>query len=581
MKKVLIAVAAIAAAGTAYLYNKQDSSVSNVQSLESPALSYVPAETLFFSGQLKPFPLKKYITLFSKNEANHQQLDSIVTELSTGEHSGQKFLVSLLETYRDTINSPDLLMQNYGVEDSFSSLFYTVGLLPVMRYEISKPEALWAMLDKAQKASGIKVKVNTSSGIEYKSYTLYEEDNQVIELTAAVNNGWATVTFNTPVNDQKQLELALAINKPESSLENTHLLNKMVTKYGFDSAYLGFFNHVALVNGLTNKDNNQFSQMFNKMLTLANTKTDTNTLDVFRDKACQDDLSTIVNNWPRTVFGTKAFNVSQSSLNLKASMIIESENTELMQVLSGLRGFLPEHLHSAKDKIMSFGLGLDVAKVTPVLTTLWNDFTQTKYQCTPLVEMQAEVAKNSPMMTAMVTGMATDVKGLSVSLFDFELSTENNKPELKTLDALMTFSVKNPISFFNSIKAFYPPFSNLKLEADGTSVALNEYLPILTEFGVNLELAVKGDNIVLLSGNKALEVSQSLIKQSLVNNGVNSFSLDYKKFFTPLFDVAAMAGQELPSELESLKNTDMRIHFLMDYTNNGIEFNSTMDSEVN
>ena len=73
----------------------------------------------------------------------------------------------------------------------------------------------------------------------------------------------------------------------------------------------------------------------------------------------------------------------------------------------------------------------------------------------------------------------------------------------------------------------------------------------------------------------------ALSKQALVNNGVNSFSLDYKKFFTPLFDVAAMANQELPEELKSLKGTDMRLHFLMDYTDNGIEFVSTVDSKVN
>ena len=103
---------------------------------------------------------------------------------------------------------------------------------------------------------------------------------------------------------------------------------------------------------------------------------------------------------------------------------------------------------------------------------------------------------------------------------------------------------------------------------------------MLDVFGAQLDVAVKGDNIALYSGTMASETAESLSKQTLVNNGVNSFSLDYKKFFTPLFDVAAMAGQELPKELNTLKDTDMRLHFLMDYTDNGIEFVSTLDSKV-
>jgi len=582
MKKLLIAVAVLAAVGTAYLYDKQTSSPdkSIEQALKLSELEYIPADTLMFAGQLKPFPVKDYIKLLSQNKASYEQFGLMADELAKGELAGQKFFASLLKTYNQTLMSPDLLMQNYGVQDSFKSLFYTVGLLPVMRYEISQPEALWNMLAKAEKESGIKAQAQTISAVEYKSYAFYEEDGQVFELIASVNNGWATLTFNTPINEQKELALALAINKPEKSLASENTLNNMMEKHGFDATYVGFFNHVALVNGLTNKDNNHFNQMLNKVLALSKTDLEQEELSIFREKACQDDLSQLVSNWPRTVFGTQQLEITDSSVNMKASMVIEG-NTDMMRVLSGLRGFIPEHLHSADNKIMSLGLGLDIGKVTPVLTTLWNDFTQTKYQCAPLVEMQAEVAKNSPMMTAMFTGMASDVKGFSAALFDFELSNDNDQPALKELDSLVTLSVKNPISFFNSIKTFYPPLADLKLPEDGSSVRLNAFVPMLDVLGAQVDVAVKGDNIALYSGTLASQTAAGLSKQALVNNGVNSFSLDYKRFFTPLFDVAAMANQELPPELNSLKDTDMRLHFLMDYTDNGIEFVSTVDSKIN
>jgi len=581
MKKVLIAVAVLAAVGTAYLYDKQDSlsDKSTEQALQLSELTYIPADTLMFAGQLKPFPVKEYIKLLSQNKASYEQFGLMANELSKGDLVGQKFFASLLQTYNDTLKSPDLLMQNYGVKDSFKSLFYTVGLLPVMRYEISQPEALWNMLAKAETDSGLKATVHTISDVEYKSYAFYEENGQVFELIASVNDGWATLTFNTPINEQKELALALAINKPEKSLASENILDAMMKKHSFDATYVGFFNHVALVNGLTNKDNNRFNKMLNKILALSNTDLDEKDLSIFREKTCQDDLSQLVSNWPRTVFGTHQLEITDTSVNMKASMVIEG-NTDLMRVLAGLRGFIPEHLHSADNKIMSLGLGLDIAKVTPVLTTLWNDFTQTKYQCAPLVDIQTEIAKNSPMMTAMFTGMASDVKGFSVSLFDFELSNENDQPALKLLDSLVTLSVKNPISFFNSVKTFYPPLADLNLPEDGTPVSLNKYVPMLDEFGAQIDVAVKGDNIALYSGEKASETADGLMKQTLINNGVNSFSLDYKKFFTPLFDVAAMANQELPEELNSLKDTDMRIHFLMDYTDNGIEFVSTLDSKI-
>jgi hypothetical protein len=67
VRKVILAGAVVVAGAAGYFLTQQQGGDAITETKTSP-LAYVPADTVFFSGQLAPFPLKDYLqsTTFSQ-----------------------------------------------------------------------------------------------------------------------------------------------------------------------------------------------------------------------------------------------------------------------------------------------------------------------------------------------------------------------------------------------------------------------------------------------------------------------------------------------------------------------------------
>lgn len=570
MKKALIATAVIAAGVTAYLYQQDSTSSNHAQVPQVSELAYVPADTLFFAGQLTRFPVKQYLTYFSPSYPDDLSAE-LELELGQSKEPAARFIASLSRQYAQAVASPDQFVETFGLAEQMKGLFYMVGLLPVLRYEIAQPDALWKMLEKAEQESGLVAKKEQLKGVDVTKYTLVAENDAELELVVSVNNGWATITANTNFNQPADLLQALAIEKPVQSLAQTDTLQTMTTQHQFDAKYLGFVNHVALINGLTGKDDNQFSQMLNQL--------GGNDIDVemaeLRTEACQNDFADIANHWPRTAFGTQKMVITDESVELNAKMVIESNST-VLKALASMRGFLPDFTTSAQNKIASIAFGIDAAKLSPAVTSIWTDFTEATYQCEPLVSAQQQIKQTNPMMLTMATSMATGVKGVSLSLLDFALSEQQGQPNIDKLDGIVTISAANPVALFNSVKSFYPPLMDVKLPADGSSIKLEQYIDLPLQLSQSLELAVKGEHLVLYRGQQAQTLADSLTNQALDTNGFSNLAVDYQAFFNPVFQFLETTGETIPPELEMLKEANMQLYFNTDFSTKGIEFSSEL-----
>ncbi len=591
MKKLVIAAVLAAVGGGAYfaLKNNQefkdgisfkdgDSHVKGqVPNLD--ALNYAPAETLFFAGQLKAVDVEPYIKSIVQDKAQKEQIQSVIDELKASQGQEQAFFASLLQGHNDASSSVAALSAHHGFADKMRMLTYTIGLLPVIRYEVKDEGSLWKALDKAEQDSGLVSTENVVSGVKYKSYPIYADENGQFEFVASVNKGWVSLTLNTPFNTQSQLNQALALEEQAQSLANTTTLQDMASQHGFDGSNLGFLNHKTLVTGITSKDGNALASMLNKIFSAA----DINESSTLSTPECQTDLNAIANNWPRTAFGTQESANSDDVLQMKASAVIESKSTDILTALASIRGFIPAHMSPEQDKILGIALGLDVSQLSPMLTSLWEGFTQAPYKCEALVGMQEEMKQSNPMMIGMITGMLGSLKGISLSLMDVKFTNDGSgQPKIDVFDGLLTISAQNPASLFNSVKSFLPVGGDINLPSDGSSVSLEGIFPLPPEvFGPAPEMAVKGDHLVIYRGEKAKKHADALTSQTLDSNGFTQFSIDHQAFFTPLVEAAKLTGEEVPEEMLSLKDNKMKINFSMDYTKNGIEFTTEMENELN
>ncbi|UJF21685.1 hypothetical protein [Shewanella sp. OMA3-2] len=570
MNKMAVAVAVLAVGAGGYYFSQQANSV-----VANPMLDYIPADTLAFSGQLSPFPFKDYLYSAAGNAQGYsvEQLG----ELSDFSEPHEKFFLSLYKQYLTLMTEPDKLIAHYGLPNEMQSYFYTLGALPVMKLQLADAKAFWAELDRAEQESGLTHTVGTTAELEYRAYRLTgENSDETVDIIFAEDKGWLTVTLNTSFNQVELLQTALGAKKVDNPISATTMLQDIAKQHGFMQDSISFINHVELVKGITSTDGNMLAKQITKLASLQ----DEDPFAELHNEHCQTELMGIANNWPRSVMGFKSYSVSREESTFDARFVIESKNAVILDALSKMRGFIPDFGADAADHIMSFGLGIDVAQLAPSLNAVWKDLKTPSYQCQPLAESQYALEEFNPAMIGMMTGMANGVKGLSLTVVDYQLKDANGSPAFDKLDALVTMSAENPTLLLDMVKPMYPPLAQVNLKADGEAVDVTSLLMLPPEFGVQAKMAVKGQHLVLFAGDEAQKLADSLGKQALTSNGLLNLAVDYEKMLSPVMTMIEQSGEEIPEELSMMKDYNMSMQMTIDINAKGIEIGSKVNTKA-
>lgn len=576
MKKLLIAAAVIAAGAGGYWVNTQNGASSGQT---NTVLASIPADTPIFSGQLATFPIKSYVNSLSQSYKTYP--DDMFAELEQSEDARAKFFVSLSRTYMESLESGDKFVTTYGLADDIKSYFYTLGLLPVLKLDVEKPEAIWALLDKAEQESGFSHEMKTVKGLSYRSYTLTDAAEEApIELLFSQQSGLLTVTLDTPALKDETLETALGLTPASPSLADSGLLQEIIKTHGFRDEAVGFLNHQELVKAITTKEGNQLAR---QMTALAEQEGE-DPFMMLRSPECHSELSAIAANWPRTVFGLNKLSIADNESSMDISTVIESKNVIILNALKTMRGFIPDYVKNSQDSVFSMGLGIDLNQLVPALTTVWDEALQPQYQCEVLRQVQQEMSGQSPAMLGMFTGMANGVKGVSAALIDYKFAETSasvqGEPSLESVDAIISLSADNPSMLFNMVKPFAPELASIQLPQDGSALDLSHLLPLPPEYSIAPKLAVKGKHLVLYTGDKAAAVAEDLSNETLESNGLYSVYLDYSKVFAPIVSFAEMTGEPLPEEFSMMKDYNMQVQMSLDINGQGIVFDSYMNNKV-
>jgi len=569
VRKVIIAGAVVAAGAAGYFFTQQGS-----MSASSP-LAYVPSDTVLFSGQLKPFPLKDYLQSTASMQA---KVPEDFKEAMQNEPKAEgRFLMSLANSYLEAAGDPAKFQKTFALPDQLRAVFYAVGFIPVLRYEVTDEQGFWAVLDKAEQDSGLKHEVRKSGELEYRAYLLDNNSkNEKFELLVAYQNGWATWTANTHITDAKTLDIALAQVEPAQSLEKSGKLDTIATKHGFDKGYLSYIDHQELVTAFTTDSGNTLASM---ITTLLNAEGEADALADVRNPECKAEMAAIAANWPRTVFGIRSaddLKITPERSLMRVSTVVESNNKAVLDALTSMQGFIPSYLE--EKQALGFGFGLEADKLGAGISALWSNMLEPQYKCAPLAEIQAAAQSENPAALAMFTGMAQGVKGAAFSIKDFTLNTQGFRPKVDSIDGIVSLSAENPKVLFDLAKSFVPPLAAVQLPTDGTAVDLSTVLPVPNDINVKPMLALKGQHIVIYSGTQGEALANKLGGETPTSNGLMSMAIDYKQMLTPVLPmIEQQADPEVAEQLAVLKNMDLGMKVSLNLNGQGIQMNSEVD----
>ena len=587
MKKLLIVIV-IAIAIAAGIYFFKGGKVGGLSlsggSLpsENAVLEYVPADTVFFAGSVEPLDFAKTLEMSSKMGFDYSAMmgagfDDLKSELSDSPDAA-KVLVSLYGNYLDAVKTKSV--KELGLRNEVNMAIYTVGVLPVVRIELDGTDTFTQSIAKIEAEQGVTATVNTVNGVEYREYALDNQDDQVPTMVIAVNDNQAIITVNTALDDAKDLQRTLS-EKPTTNILSGGVLNELAS----DNGYLGYsiflLDNLAIVDGITKPSANAFGKSLQEVLDAYGAGND---MKDIQTPACNTELTGLTQNWPMLSAGYTEFSDSNASYK----MVLKGGNADLLDTLGKMRGHISDNV-SSDDFAMSFGIGLDMDQMVPVITTVWESLTKEDFTCPPLAEMQAGLRQSNPMMLGMMSGMVAGIKGVGFSVVDVNenaLSNVDNNPMAFMQDGqfMLTVTAEKPQNLLQSLGMYAPELAQMKLEDGGEP----QVLP--AGMGAETKIALRGHDLVLMMGQTDQLIEKVERNGSLEKNGLMTFSMDFKKYMGLLEEMMASAAEDAHgSEKEMLqqqkkmfaemKNADGIVKGKFDITDEGIVTSSSYQAK--
>ena len=553
-------------------------------------LNVVPADTIFFSGGLEPFPLKEILqwSFDSFNVLKELDPNSMLPPVEDEKIPGRRMSAQLWLDYYAMMLSPGAELAKWGVEDKPFLTSYTVGLAPVLlRISLKDTQLFNKKIDELEAKAQISSKPETLGKATYRRYTLNAKDPS-LDLIIGVDNERKHAVFmlDLGVDSEQTLAIALGQQKPEKTLAESGRVEALLKQYKLHPSWAGFVDHQQLITGLTTKEGNSIAKMIQKLVPqLQGAAELSGLLEEFQTEGCRNDLAAIGKNWPQTVFGYTALELAATPSRIDSLMVIENNDKVFLDGLQSIRGVVPQYVgNSAEPPVVAAGLGFNLEKITPFFTERWTAITQKQYSCSFLQKMQNDAKSQQPAALALMTGMAPGVQGIAFSLMSLDLETTEagGPPMPKSIDALISLAVKNPTALVQTISAFFPPLAQLQLPADGTPVQLP--LPIQLSFPVMA--AINGSHLTVYAGEKSQALAQGLRTEALeASQGLVAADINYGKYYGLIGDALTSLDapdaqqQEAKAIFEAMKNAKMRVRMNMDVTDRGIEVKADMISD--
>ncbi|XCN72343.1 MAG: hypothetical protein Q3M24_18875 [Candidatus Electrothrix aestuarii] len=558
------------------------------QSKPVTMLDVVPADTFFFSGGLKPAPLQKVLQWSDKNLNMLQGIDpaKMLAVAEDEQLAGRRMLSQLWLDYYAMMLSPETELPQWGIPEQAFLTSYTVGLAPVLlRVSLNDVPQFNKKIEELETKAKISTQAETVGQANFHRYPLKEADPSV-DLIIGVDNERKHAVFmlDIGVDSEQTIAIALGQQKPKKTLAETGRVEALQKQYALDSSFIGYLDHQQIITALTSKEGNSIAKMMQTLSPQVQQEASVfqEFLDELQTEGCRKDFENIGKNWPQTVFGYTALALEATPSHIDSLLVIENKDQALLKGLQSIRGVLPQYVRNAgESSAIAAGIGLNVQNIAPFLTERWNTITQKEYHCSFFKEMQEDAKSQQPAALAMMTGMAQGVQGLAFSLsaVELEAAEPGASPMPKSIDALISLAVENPMNLVQMLRGLAPPLAELQLSADGTPVQLPLPLPL----SFPIMAAVNGSHLTVFAGEKSQALAEGLRSETLDSSrGLMAATFDYGKYYGLVGDliaqVPAVAAQQNDAKalLDAMKNATMRVQMNMDATERGIEMKMDM-----
>lgn len=573
MKKriILALLLLIVVAGIIYL--------SLTYSRNAPASSditaTVPAQTLFFARSTENVEQAKSSVALRRARfdvilAQHPHLADNAAKMG----QAGRLLAGLIAVNAD---KPDTGKIIPGAAPAPQWAIYTVGIIPVLRIQLTDADAFKSFIDDAEKQGDAHAVQEQYQGVSFRSYSI-KPDNHPIKTTliVAIRKHAAIVTLDVPKLRDQSLPIALGITKPTESLADSGLVKKVADENGFSNDGLAIVNHSAIFAALTGTPGSRAAAMLDKLPLRHD-------LAALHSPECQQDMQAIAAIWPYTATGVVADDTADDNvIKRHATLVSRLTDPPLTTALGKLRGHIPAAVvEPGSPAIVSFALGLNISNLGPVLSKLQERFIQADYKCQWLVDAQQSLQRSNPASKLAAAALVSDVRGASISLYGLDGTSSSKLGLLHSIDAMLVISTRHPRQLFRLFKRSRPSaLGSITLPPDGQAISLAGGHRSL----LDIQAMVAGDHLVIFAGATAAKEAHKLVDDTLAENGIMASAIDYERLIPIVVDIMAQNAHHNPAQTDKTQAIQDRLkeiqkfkpHYrvLLDFADSGITIDS-------
>lgn len=453
--------------GLAACSNKDDTEKSMAAFGQSDdVLMYVPADTPYAFASLESMP----DDVLDKLEANSdsmfsayetvikETLKTMATEGDLDDDEEATKMIALIGELAGLMRSDEL--RAAGVPRSPRVAVYGVGLLPVVRMNLSDPDAFDAKITELAQNADADL---TDASVDGQTYRYAGDDEARIVI--AVIGKQAVASIVPTALSETQLKSVLGLTRPAESMADTGAMQELAERYDFGPYAFGFI------------DVQRFAATFLD----AGSGVDAELLALMEydpaelSDVCRTEIRQAAGIAPRFVSGYT--DVTTGKISSNTVLEIRSDLASGLKTLSApVPGMGMDHGGFA-----SFGMSLDLVAAREFYEARLDALEADPYKCEYFAEFQAGAAQGRQAMNQPLPPIVYGFNGFLAVIDDVgDIDFASQQPPTD-IDARLLVANDNAEGLLAMGTMFSPELAALNLQADGKPVELN-VPPFTSEF---------------------------------------------------------------------------------------------------
>jgi hypothetical protein len=460
------------------------------------------------------------------------------------------------------------LLDVLGVSTQTHVAFYGIGLVPVLRLELAKPDSLRALVGRLETASGSKIPTGKVGGLDYW-IAGGDKASEKLEVVFAISGKQLVATLAPVKPSDADLRTLFGLDKPKKSLSDDGGLAALNKKMGYLTYGSGYFDSAKLVAVLkapaTPLETSFLTATGNKKPAI--------------DAVCAGEYDQLAAAWPRVSLGYSELAAQHMALR----GVLEAR-ADIAKDLQTLRAPMPG-LTAGQDAMFDFGLSVNAAKLPDLANKYADAIAKSPWKCPDLAHLNQSAEQSRTTLTNPgFAGYAPMFHGFHALVDKLDMKDDQPIPDIAAVVAIGSDNPAGLLGMANSL----PGIATLGLKPDGVPKQLPPMpnLPVaepmfaaMTDKVLALSIG-QGEEAKLAGAMKSDAAQQPIVEFGAKGDIYHLIAQYQRKTAKTMSDPSSQQMVEQQAKMmdtyaQWIKHIDVRVEL----TDAGIELKESVDSQ--